>query len=312
LKIILQHRIWEMSRHKWGIPDFTWIYYKCNKVPMVGSMAWQNICKSWSRIKKIIIPELPELMDKARSLPVWAPNALRMDSCKAGCKTNMKKLLMSAGIEHIEDILTEEGRILQWEDWNDRTPSRAKRAYSKLIGSYDFSQLDSLFTAAEEECSCYVALFPAGEGSTVWKINISMNKRRHLWGANSISACPSNTYQVAGGLLREIVLTNLPAAPLFRLTTCTRKDNSKGKRLVSVIGLAMFQEGLSDQFKWLDARDLHDASTSQIRKMLTDKETSLHVSIAKWEAETNWRYSEKRILKSIWRSYRAPCKNIFL
>jgi hypothetical protein len=84
-------------------------------------------------------------------------------------------------------------------------------------------------------------------------------------------------------LLREIVLTDLPAALLCRLTTGTRKENSKGKRLISVIGLAMFQEGLSDQFKWLDARDLHDSSTSQIRKMLTDKYTGLHVSIAKWE-----------------------------
>jgi hypothetical protein len=51
-----------------------------------------------------------------------------------------ENVLKDTGVELVEDICSQEGVVSGWQEWEDRIPQRAKRAFEKLLSELDFSR----------------------------------------------------------------------------------------------------------------------------------------------------------------------------
>jgi hypothetical protein len=120
------------------------------------------------------------------------------------------------------------------------------------------------------------------------------------------------TYICQAGFLVEKTMERIPDRRLYRLTTGAGKITSKGPTTISIVGLAIFYEGLADHFNWADGKAVHTESTSQIRKRLGKQGGQIHVGLQKWQRISRWSFEEKKLWGTIWRKYRAPTENLFL
>jgi hypothetical protein len=81
---------------------------------------------------------------------------------------------------------------------------------------------------------------------------------------------------------------------------------------LTVIGLAIFDEGIAANFSWQDGKEIHTATTSQIERRMVLKGGPIHVNIQNGENSARWTYNEKLLWRTVWRKFPAPCKNMFL
>jgi hypothetical protein len=138
LKTLLRQRIKELLWQKWGIRDFSWVFYRCNTMSFPGSTAWTNICKSWLWVRKHLLLYNPQSLGDALALLVWAPTVLWKDAQQAGCKTKMKKTLREAGIESMEDLYHTSRRPLDWPEIRNRTLWWGPKCVQKAGGRSGF------------------------------------------------------------------------------------------------------------------------------------------------------------------------------
>lgn len=119
-----------MSRKRWGLDDFSWVFNHCKTLPTNAFKAILNIYKFWNRSECNIQPSPAVNLPDLCALSVWTPNQLQRTPSMFGCRTAPQQRLLQAGLSTFGDLIEQDGSIRQWT-FPRSTPS--KRASGKAF-----------------------------------------------------------------------------------------------------------------------------------------------------------------------------------
>lgn len=130
LRSILSSHLHDLSRRKWGFPDFTWVITKGGSKVSRGSPTWQNICCAWGSLKQFLNPVTSQNLEKWHSLPLWSQQVNHINAGIVRCSTRVQHQLRHMGLHSMGDVLSPMEGFLPWA-WITEEPSDwvGERAY---------------------------------------------------------------------------------------------------------------------------------------------------------------------------------------
>lgn len=112
LKKILCLKIKALSRKRWGLDDYTWVFAPNCHTLLVGELeVWYNMCKLWNTIKtgikKALQPCVPANYQERDWVPIWSPHLGHSRTTSLGGKSVTQQRLIGEGMvlfRHISDV----------------------------------------------------------------------------------------------------------------------------------------------------------------------------------------------------------------
>lgn len=133
---ILRGHIHRASACSWGTADLAWIVSPGGHLILGGSETWQNICRHWEGLQRMVKQLSPTNIDEWRALPLWWPHVNYRDGRRARCKTAALRRLRDASISRMGDVSDAIGDFLPWEGLRvvlDR--NRSRESFQALISN---------------------------------------------------------------------------------------------------------------------------------------------------------------------------------
>lgn len=136
LQCILHSKIVDLSEHRWGRRDYTWLVNHNQTRPVGESKLWYNFCGAWIMLKKNITPLPPANWEERLALPLWASHLLHKKPMDASCKKVKQKKLCKAGVETLDSIPDSNRELKSWETLQAIVDCcYSEKAYDKLCAN---------------------------------------------------------------------------------------------------------------------------------------------------------------------------------
>lgn len=280
---------------------------------MTGSPPWINICRSWTGLKRWLLPSRPANLEAWRALPLWQPHVNHIDPTICRCGTVAQKELRAAGFSSMADVTDVRGILVPWARIQLRgIRPDLERAYNLLI--WNLKNLPEL-RPQQTRMPIYLEGINLGInefGSTlVWKFLLPAAQLTETWIPFLDRSSADSTYLRTGlQLLPRRACCPGPQIVLHRIIVGA-PGHSK-----PLVYFGPWQDGhVLTQYQWTDgnpmATSMANTSTTQLRLLQVHQAATRHCSLAKWEVQLQ-QPIPKDIWESTWMSFRSAIENTFL
>lgn len=150
------------------------------------------MCRSWTSLKKWLIPSRPVNLDAWRALPLWHPHVNQIDPSRSRCGNAAQKALRDCGFHCMADVTNMHGTVVPWEEALRRgARPELERAYISLIAN-----LQRLPDLRPPHARLPIFLEGTNEsGSTlVWKFSLPVAQLTEAWLPFLDHSLPDCTY----------------------------------------------------------------------------------------------------------------------
>lgn len=123
LQCIVREKIVDLSEHRWGLQDYSWLVSGCHTILVGEPKLWSNLGRAWNMRKKSIRPRQPENWSQKKQIPLWTPHVIHKVVAQVGAKQVRQKELIDVGITVVGDILSLQGDIGTWDEIQSQIPN---------------------------------------------------------------------------------------------------------------------------------------------------------------------------------------------
>lgn len=275
LLIILRGYIRQMSMKKWGCKDYSWVVVPCETLPTSqASHLLTNLCKFWNKSKKLIQHKERACMEEIKAWSLQVAGPAHIDK-KVGCKFVSQKQLYVAGLRTIHDVSNQDGSLKLWKEEMGNEPSNNLR----------LPQIEQENAMAIR--NIYIAEAIPSLGSLVWEFCMEEGQVQQTWQPGELTASTTRTFVLTNNSLHLTTPHPNPSQVVLNNIVTTQSKLVDPTMLRSFIGEYTFEAGVGASFCWRDKMDLHDATTTSIRKQLHLAPPSTHSNIQRWSNRAN-------------------------
>lgn len=272
---------------------------------MTGSPPWINIYRSWTGLKKWLLPSRPVNLEAWQAFPLWRPHLNHIDPAISRCGTVAQKTLRAAGFHSMADVTDLRGNLGPWA----RVQQRAARPDLERAYNWIIDNLKHVPELHPQQARLPIFLEGTGEsGSTlVWKFFLPAAQLSEAWIPFLDRSSADCTYLRLGQHL------------LPRRACCPGAEIQLHRIIVGAPGhsrplvyFGPWQDGnLLTQYQWTDGNLMANTSTTQLRMLQVHQGMTRHCSLAKWEIQLQ-RPIPDDIWEFTWMSFRSAVENTFL
>lgn len=192
LQSIYRKKIGDLSLHKWGIHDLSWLVAPCRTLPIDESKLWTNYYRAWNMGKRNVRPSPLANWEEKKEAPLWVPNTIHKAPFRGKSKSAGQRALIGVGITQLKDIIDRAGNVLPWEArYQQEISPTYRRAYTALCDSIDEQALRIVDDGSI--CTVYMAETPLRENTKLWQFSIPKKERKAIWRVDSNTPKPIRT-----------------------------------------------------------------------------------------------------------------------
>lgn len=307
LRKILCTHIQELSVHKWGFTDLTWMVTPGGGTVSGGSAPWQNICCAWAKLKPLLAPSRPHNVLEWTQLPLWRPHYNHRIQQRVKCSTGAQHMLRQAGLLYMGDVISPTGNFLEWHELPPCVvATRKERVYRALI---DNLQPNPITEAPTGQHHIFFAETQVEPSQRIWQFTIANQDASAPWDQIYPRYTPIKMLTAQVG-----ILTTSSISPPPQLTkphqVILRQPWGKGTAGYS-FGPWTPDRAFLCQYKWRDETALLNTSMAQLRSLQAQQRHVPHLALGKWERQLGCNMSQTA-WSATWLDYRSATENTFM